>query len=813
MRPLELTIEGFKSYRDPHTFSFDGRTLFGIVGPTGAGKSSIVDALVFALYGKTPKVERDTKKLIHSGSEEARVHLLFEVDDSLWQVTRVIRRKGSAAVVLKREGVSSFEAAGERSVNSQVEDLIGLDFSGFCSSVVLPQGEFDRFLRATPAERSKILKGIFRFERVDALREAAKDRALKLAGELSARQSELASLPTDPGRLEELQRQLDGETRRAQAIRQALTEASEAEARRIRVEEMLVECRVRIHDVGRALKQIPEPATLEELGELEDKKNASLVGAEEKSAQAQAEMNRLKGKAAAARQQTGGQELLDKAKEIAGAQLRHSGQIDSFLQSREELRGALDQTQTLVIERTAAVEAAGQALSEAQARLESSRHRHAAHLLQKALVKGDQCPVCRQTVAKLPKKGRVTDIKDAETKFQTAYRRAEAASKALNEASRRQALAVDRDENLSAALASARKELTKVESALNSLLGEGVKALEEIERREKLLQDIDKAFEAARDYWARSIEAARFAEKECAAVAQERRRHAATLIEVCGFLRIDPPQFEADGVELLAAAKLAAEAGTLLLEREQDSRSQLSKEAEAATDIVERFRAQFHLPKGAPITQALEESNASIGSIRQEIKGVQKAVERATQITSEIESLDKKREIFDRLSADLTDARFSAYLLEGHRRLLAQLGSEKLYELTGRYRFDADGDFQIIDARTTTKRTSDTLSGGESFLASLALALALAEAVTQEGGRLDCFFLDEGFGSLDSESLELALEGIETLALPRRLIGLISHVGGIQARLDDLVVLDRAEDGTTVVVQTEGPVRYPTATI
>jgi exonuclease SbcC len=133
--------------------------------------------------------------------------------------------------------------------------------------------------------------------------------------------------------------------------------------------------------------------------------------------------------------------------------------------------------------------------------------------------------------------------------------------------------------------------------------------------------------------------------------------------------------------------------------------------------------------------------------------------------------------------------------------------------LTGRYRFDDEGQFHIVDETNGTVRTPETLSGGETFLASLALALGLAEVVAQQGGRLNCFFLDEGFGSLDLASLDLALDGIEAIATPGRVIGLISHVGGIQARVDDLIVLDKSKDGSTEVVQTEGPLAYEAATI
>ena len=91
MRPRELTLRGFRSYRDEVTFDFRGRHLVGIVGPIGAGKSSILDGVAFALFGKTPRVQRDTKSLIHQLSDSAHVQLTFDVDGQMWQVTRALQ--------------------------------------------------------------------------------------------------------------------------------------------------------------------------------------------------------------------------------------------------------------------------------------------------------------------------------------------------------------------------------------------------------------------------------------------------------------------------------------------------------------------------------------------------------------------------------------------------------------------------------------------------------------------------------------------------------------------------------------------------
>ena len=88
MRPLELTVEGFRSYREPVTFDWRGRRLVGIVGPIGAGKSSILDAIAFALYGKTPGVGSATRSLIHQLCSEAHVALTFEVEGQVWKAVR-----------------------------------------------------------------------------------------------------------------------------------------------------------------------------------------------------------------------------------------------------------------------------------------------------------------------------------------------------------------------------------------------------------------------------------------------------------------------------------------------------------------------------------------------------------------------------------------------------------------------------------------------------------------------------------------------------------------------------------------------------
>jgi len=167
----------------------------------------------------------------------------------------------------------------------------------------------------------------------------------------------------------------------------------------------------------------------------------------------------------------------------------------------------------------------------------------------------------------------------------------------------------------------------------------------------------------------------------------------------------------------------------------------------------------------------------------------------AVELLQDRRSRTRDADLNRRLVRDLTDSRFIRFLLHEERTVLAGLGSEHFQRLSsGRYRFTEDGKFDIVDLNTADSvRRADSLSGGETFLASLALALALAEMVGRRGGRLDAFFLDEGFGTLDPEHVDLAMEGVESLVGHRtqRLVVVVSHVPELRERIEDLIVLDK----------------------
>lgn len=135
MRPLELRLRNFRSFSgEGHDFDFRNRRLIGIVGPIGSGKSTILDAVAFALYGRTPRIGHATKSLIHQRSDHAAVSLRFEVEGEVWEAVRQLRRSGPSQHALYRMPGDEPDAEAvekvmmERDVNGRVVALLGLDY-------------------------------------------------------------------------------------------------------------------------------------------------------------------------------------------------------------------------------------------------------------------------------------------------------------------------------------------------------------------------------------------------------------------------------------------------------------------------------------------------------------------------------------------------------------------------------------------------------------------------------------------------------------------------------------------------------------
>ncbi|MGO9960906.1 MAG: AAA family ATPase [Solirubrobacteraceae bacterium] len=181
MRPLRLTIEGFTAFRERQEINFEGLELFVITGPTGAGKTSILDAMAFALYGEVPRIggSRGTADVISLGTDRAAVQFEFRVGERGRHriARRISRRQGQSATLERQEGKDwvAVSISGVTEANQKIQELVGLDFDAFTRAVILPQGEFHRFLKGEAKDRRKVLfslLGVSYFQRMGALARA-----------------------------------------------------------------------------------------------------------------------------------------------------------------------------------------------------------------------------------------------------------------------------------------------------------------------------------------------------------------------------------------------------------------------------------------------------------------------------------------------------------------------------------------------------------------------------------------------------------------------------------------------------------------
>ncbi|MBO0746280.1 MAG: SMC family ATPase, partial [Candidatus Dormibacteraeota bacterium] len=200
MRPRHLWMQGLRSYRQPAEVDFTKDGLLAIVGDTGAGKSSILEAITYALYNATTWDQRNVKALISDGMQTMVVELAFEADGHTYRIRRSTSRGASPPPVhlLTCEDDPQFRVDGEAQIAAEVRRLVGLDYAGFKAAVVLPQGQFDQLLHATPGQRTDLLKGIFRLEDLDRVRLAVSE-ARNVAQELwFALRSERSQLRENP---------------------------------------------------------------------------------------------------------------------------------------------------------------------------------------------------------------------------------------------------------------------------------------------------------------------------------------------------------------------------------------------------------------------------------------------------------------------------------------------------------------------------------------------------------------------------------------------------------------------------------------
>lgn len=801
MRPQKLTLAGFRSHQNPTTFDFRDRTLLAIVGPTGAGKSSILDGIAYALYGRTPSEARSVKRLICSRSDEARVQLEFSVDGTTYEVTRSLRRKAGPAPHVLIDASSGEVVNGEAAVTARVTELLGLDFSAFCSSVLLAQGEFAQFLRSTPKVRNGILKGVFRLEQIDALRDAAKRRSDELEGDLREIEGERKTIPDDIADL--IGRAAEQRTEalaRADRLQVALPAERDIEAARDDATERSTRAGRDLASISEAIDKVPAPEKLAELAAQEAEVRALADEATRACEGARASLNAAEDELKALVDELGDESTLLDARAAARSTIKLKAELEALAARRDEAEAAAAGARTDLATVTAEHEDAAKALARAAERRAAAETEHRAHALRSELSIGEACPVCEQQVTALPRGRAPAALKEVRAEEKRASEKEAAARDAMGDARTRSETCTTRLGDLGDEL---ERRTVEFEAAAAELTRYGTDdPTAEIEARLARVRAASRAITEAREV-CDSADAARASQGELLGRFEDVRRGvAAALIEVSGRAGVTAPRVDAPMSELVTSG---AAIGSALEVARAAADKVVAEASDAATIARERLaelRSGLGVDDDVSIAAALASSRATAEVADLQHSELTKKQIRAGELDDQSAGLAKRRGLFRKLHADLGERRFVAFLLEERTRLLLDLASERLLAMTSRYRLEIeDTDMEVIDELDGEKRRSvGTLSGGETFLASLALALALAELVTRSGGRLQCFFLDEGFGSLDPQSFDLAMDGIERIVGGDRLIGLVSHVHALAERVADRIELERGPEGMTRVL-------------
>ena len=281
MKPVRLELEGFGAFKDPTTVDFTNIELVALVGRTGSGKSTLIDAMTFALYGSVARYDdnRAVAPVINQTSTRARVRLEFELGGRRYSATRLVQRQGSGATTkeARLEAGDEVLASDARGMTTAVIELLGLDAAQFNRTIVLPQGRFADFLHDEPGKRQETLRGLLGLNVYREIASAARRRAGERRAQVDAIRSETdadAAALTDERRaalVEHREAVVAGRSAVADAI--AVVDAGRSEA---------ASCDVRLQKLADDLAlvgAVTAPAGLDELEQALDDAAAALAAA------------------------------------------------------------------------------------------------------------------------------------------------------------------------------------------------------------------------------------------------------------------------------------------------------------------------------------------------------------------------------------------------------------------------------------------------------------------------------------------------------------------------------------------------------
>jgi exonuclease SbcC len=827
-------MAGFAVFRDETTVDFTDTDFFALVGPTGSGKSTVLDAICFALYGTVPRWG-DRKAIANAlapSANEARVRLVFESAGARYVASRVVRRSPKGKVSTAHAGlellpagfdVTKFDtglspddlgevlAGTPGEMEQAVLDAVGLPYEQFTTCVLLPQNEFAEFLHAKPATRQQILVNLLGLHVYEQIRVRAADRAAQADAKLSAVDRMLADLSdVDDEAVDSAEEQV--------AAMRRLTEAVDA------AEPRLAEAQREAAAAAEALAALDRE--IDELAQVAVPRDAPDLAAA--AVQARAAVSEAAGAVAAAEER---EEKL--RSELAGSAdpaalrvlLQQYEERDRLAEQSGELAEMVARAQAEHSKSLAALEKARQKAARAAADLEAAREAYQqaqaadrAAALRAHLTAGDDCPVCLQKVTEVPPIPAGSAVTAAEAAGKAARAAADAADRQV--AARDQA-ARELDRTLAAARAQSDQltaRLAELDSQLAGAPGpDAVRGeLAAVTALQRKLAEAATAVRAAREAHRRAVTGAEVAEEQLraawrdfdaqrdalagygarVAAAGKRSGKGKGTGKGSGAGRLGgPPRPDRD--DLVGAwQSLAAWAHTLAdaLRAERNHQAAAATAAHKASAAIRaEIEASFAEAAVAPPADPSAYRTAAAVALERAEAEQRRLVERreqAERLREQRAEHERAGQVARTLAGHLRANNFERWLLAEALDLLVDGASRILRELSGgQYDLVHDkGEFFVVDHYDAgLARPVRTLSGGETFQASLALALALSEqlaGLSTTSASLESIVLDEGFGTLDTATLETVAATLENLAARGdRMVGVVTHVPSLAERI------------------------------
>lgn len=927
MKPLKLTMSAFGSYAGKNVIDFTGQQqgIFLITGDTGAGKTTIFDAITYALYNETSGGERNGNMMRSQYAQpetETYVELEFLYRGQTYRVRRnpdykitktlkngkIREQKVPHSVELTLPDGTVFPEK-KNATDAKIIEILGLTVDQFSQIVMIAQGDFLKLLYTKSDERKMIFSKLFRTDIYWKIQENLRRKSMEMDERIQENdrafeqeKSRIIPLPeSEELPLDEL----------VERLREQLKDAlKEQNLRRANVEELnkKITKYEEINKLFRSLEKIRQTGRELEARQVESKERRQqienalkadkvLVAEQQNLRQQQAVEQSVQAIAKMGETLADDQEMFETLKtqlqEVEAEQKREAADIQKKMLALEQSFPSYEALQNARSEEQQAKkvwedlgktseesfhkkEAGIAALKEQQKRQEqiveqtkknweqtslsaseSAKHyehmyeaflKEQAGILAENLSAGCPCPVCGSTVHPDPAKlsdHAVTELEveqakktraAAEEKRDMAY----AAFEAEKTEKQKLAQAVEKEEAdfvlaqtiakqqrkeaeqnyvslqkiaeqireklVYPSLAEAKKQYAAMQKALEA-------AEQEIERKRQKVSELAEAMNTLKGQKLAEEENQKTAKK----LAVKTEKEYAKLLEKSGF--VSEETYHLAILPERSRFKLEREEKEYESQclRQQSEQKLLEKQVSGktytdTTELNEQLKAEKQALKEAEKTYM--ELHTAYENDRSVLQNCAVYLEKGKKLESEdqvIKSLSKTAN--GRLSGSakidfetyIQRQYFKQIIHEANKRLLTMSNHQfilKLKEEANTGRKTNEGlDLSVYSLVTDSERDVKTLSGGESFLAALAMALGLSDIVERSAGAIhpDMMFIDEGFGSLDAQSRQQAIEVLGELAGDSRMVGIISHVTELKEQIDRKLVVSRTDKGSRAV--------------